>query len=116
MTSEIELNLNYCTRSAFEDGETKHPQIIMKKLGIVYQKATVISVADQWWFWNCKNLPKKLPIYLAELDINMDEFFTETQEQTTGNLISNPKIFIDDIEVCCKPGSASYQPGSPYKI
>ncbi len=41
-----------------------HPQEIMKKLGITYQHATPQSIADQWWFWNCENLPKELPPYL----------------------------------------------------
>ena len=100
------MNLRYCMRSAFDAGATEHPQIVMEKLGITYQKATTHSVADQWWFWNCKNAPNKLPYYLTKLDINMDEFFKETHEQTTGNLIDNPKILIEGVEISCKPGNA----------
>lgn len=46
---------------------TKHPQTIMKELGITYQKSTPQSIADQWWFWNCENIPPVLPDYLTEM-------------------------------------------------
>jgi hypothetical protein len=42
----------------------------MRELGITYQHATPQSVGDQWWFWNCRNLPDKLPEYLTELNID----------------------------------------------
>lgn len=38
-----------------------HPQTLMKRLGITYQHATPQSMADQWWFWNCSNIPDPLP-------------------------------------------------------
>lgn len=44
-----------------------HPQKVMKELGITYQHATPQMIADQWWFWNCENLPTELPEYLDEL-------------------------------------------------
>lgn len=47
-----------------------HPQEIMKRLGITYQHATPQSVYDQWWFWNCENLPETLPPYLEIADLN----------------------------------------------
>jgi len=47
--------------------ENRHPQIVMASLGITYQHATPQSIGDQWWFWNCENLPDKLPGYLGEL-------------------------------------------------
>jgi hypothetical protein len=55
---------------AFNNTEMKHPQEIMKELGITYQYATPQSIADQWWFWNCDNIPNPLPDYLAELDLD----------------------------------------------
>lgn len=51
-----------------------HPLKQMKELGIIYQHATPQSICDQWWFWNCENIPDELPEYLSELDtdpINM---------------------------------------------
>lgn len=46
---------------------TEHAQKVMASLGITYQHATPQSMADQWWFWNCENLPAELPPYLSEL-------------------------------------------------
>jgi hypothetical protein len=40
----------------------------MKQLGITYQHATPQSIGDQWWFWNCENIPATLPGYLEEAD------------------------------------------------
>lgn len=48
----------------------KHPQLIMEELGITYQHVTPQSLFDQIWFWNCENLPEKLPIYLSPLNCN----------------------------------------------
>lgn len=42
-------------------GETKHAQERMRELGIIYQHATPQSIGDQWWFWNCENIPNELP-------------------------------------------------------
>ena len=44
-----------------------HPQEVMKKLGITYRYAVPQSMADQWWFFNCENVPDKLPDYMLEL-------------------------------------------------
>lgn len=46
----------------------KHPELVMKRLGIIYQYATPQSMGDQWWFWNCENIPTQLPEYLSELN------------------------------------------------
>lgn len=40
---------------------TKHAQLIMKELGITYQIAVPQSMGDQWWFFNCENVPDPLP-------------------------------------------------------
>ena len=47
-----------------------HPQKSMKELGINYQHATPQSMGDQWWFWNCENLPEALPPFLTEMDVD----------------------------------------------
>ncbi len=65
------MHLRYCMMTAILDcGINKHPQKVMKELGIVYQHATPQSVGDQWWFWNCEETPAKLPKYLTELNID----------------------------------------------
>ncbi len=48
----------------------EHPQLEMKKLGIIYQYVTPQSILDEWWFWNCENVPNPLPEYLEVLNIN----------------------------------------------
>lgn len=49
---------------------TGHPQQVMKELGITYQYATPQSLGDQWWFWNCENVPEMLPKGITELNID----------------------------------------------
>lgn len=46
------------------------PKKAMKELGITYQEATPQSMGDQWWFWNCQNLPEKLPPFLTDLGLD----------------------------------------------
>ena len=46
-----------------------HPQVVMRELRITYQHATPQSITDQWWFWNCENVPDPLPKYLDPLDV-----------------------------------------------
>lgn len=48
---------------------TEHAQKIMADLGITYQIATPQSISDEWWFWNCENVPDPLPPFLSELKI-----------------------------------------------
>ena len=50
-------------------GVSKHAQAVMRDLGITYQVATPQSLGDQWWFWNCKNVPDQLPSFLSVLDV-----------------------------------------------
>ncbi len=60
-------HLRYCMYMAPMD---KHPQTVMRELGIKYQHSTPQSMADQWWFWNCEvPAPVVLPGFLSELKI-----------------------------------------------
>ena len=63
----MSTHLKFDLRTAYEAGATEHPQEVMKKLGITYQDATPQSISDQWWFWNCENIPKKKLKYLSIL-------------------------------------------------
>jgi len=56
--------------SAWDAGEKRHAQEVMKELGITYQHSTPQSLGDQWWFWNCEGIPEKLPPYITELNVN----------------------------------------------
>ena len=49
-------------------GYDEHPQQTMKRLGITYQHSTPQSMGDQWWFWNCENVPEPLPEHFSILD------------------------------------------------
>ena len=62
------MHLRLCYHSAYYAGEKDHAQVIMKKLGITYQHSTPQSIGDQWWFWNCENVPDELPEYLTVAD------------------------------------------------
>lgn len=42
----------------------------MKRLGITYQHATPQSMGDQWWFWNCDNIPEEIPDHIEELNLD----------------------------------------------
>lgn len=44
--------------------EYKHPQKIMKDLGIEYELGVPQSIADCWQFFNCSNIPDNLPNYI----------------------------------------------------
>jgi hypothetical protein len=64
-------HLRYCMMGAFIDcNEGRHPQLVMRELGITYQHSTPKSMGDQWWFWNCENIPEELPEYLTDLNLN----------------------------------------------
>jgi hypothetical protein len=68
------MHLRYCVMTAgIKCNETRHPQIVMRELGIAYQHATPQSICDQWWFWNCVDLPAGLPGYLSPLALNPHE-------------------------------------------
>ena len=68
------MHLRYWCLSSLEDfhleklkAQSGHPQHVMEALGITYQHATPQSICDQWWFWNCENVPQELPNFLTEL-------------------------------------------------
>jgi len=65
------MHLRYDLIAATYSNESRHPQQVMRDLGITYQHATPQSMADQWWFWNCQNIPTAtLPDYITELDVD----------------------------------------------
>lgn len=65
------IHLRYDLMGAhMECGETRHAQAVMEELGITYQHATPQSMVDQWWFWNCENIPDQLPKYITRLNVD----------------------------------------------
>jgi len=71
------MNLRYRVWPSMKEEQLNmvrgNPQVVMKELGITYQLATSQSIADQWWFWNCENVPDPLPEYLKELNLTPRE-------------------------------------------
>lgn len=49
-------------------GYNEHPQQTMERFGITYQHATPQTMGDQWWFWNCENIPDPLPEHIDILN------------------------------------------------
>lgn len=64
------MNLKFCINTAMDLNVLDHPQRVMSELGISYIHSTPQSIADQWWFWGCKNVPEVLPDYLSEFNLN----------------------------------------------
>ena len=61
--------LHFCMLTAGIDcKENRHPQLVMRELGITYQHSVPQSISDSWEFWNCENVPAELPPYLALRD------------------------------------------------
>jgi hypothetical protein len=77
--------------TAFKLDVNNHPQEIMKDLGITYQHCTPQSISDEWWFWNCKNIPTILPEYLCILDINPTDCIGWGLSEQKANEIINYK-------------------------
>lgn len=64
---------HYCHHCFSENINQLHPYEVIKQLNIMFQLATPQTLGNQWWFWNCYNLPETLPVYMAELDITSRE-------------------------------------------
>ena len=54
--------------AAYNNLEQDHPVKVMEDLGITYQHRTPQSMGNQWWFWNCENIPQDLPPFLELAD------------------------------------------------
>ena len=61
------MNLEYDMQGAEMSGEKRPPYIVMKELGIIYEKSLVQSLYDVFWYYNCTNIPENLPDYITEL-------------------------------------------------
>lgn len=64
------MHLRYDMIGAHYSGENRHPQVVMKELGLSYQHATPQSIGDQWWFWNVQGDLSNLPEYLGDLELD----------------------------------------------
>ena len=62
----LQIDLIALTRT----NDKRHAQEVMKDLGIIYLYAVPQSLYDSWWFFNCSNIPDKLPDFVEELKVN----------------------------------------------
>ena len=53
-----------------ECSEFRHALIVMNELGIKYTHKTPQTMGEQWWFWNCENIPFPLPKFITTLDLD----------------------------------------------
>ena len=60
------MNLSYSmTAATFQHNEKRHPQEVIKALGIEYEQAECFAIADHWVFYNCRNVPDELPAFIT---------------------------------------------------
>ena len=69
----MKRNIVFCELAASAVGENRHPQIVMRDLGVSWLLSTPQSISNQWWFWCCNGLPEPLPEYLRDLKIEPRE-------------------------------------------
>ena len=72
--------------------ENRHAQVVMKELGITYQHSTPQSMGNQFWFWNCDNIPDELPRYLTILDVDPMEVIGFGLSRDQAESIKNYKL------------------------
>ena len=77
----LRYSLMYGMLESEKDAPTDHPEVVMQMLGITYQHATPQPIGDQWWFWNCKNVPNLLPPFLGLLDLDQAEWIRDDEEE-----------------------------------
>lgn len=85
------MHLKYCLMTANMGGEMRHAQEVLKELGVTYQHATPQSLYDSWWFWNCQNVPDKLPKYLTELTVKPHDAIGYGLDKQTADAIEGGK-------------------------
>lgn len=67
-------HLRYDLYTAPDNGEHRHPQAVMKSLGITYAHAVPQSLGDQWWFLDCENIPAALPPHITPMTLTDEEY------------------------------------------
>lgn len=66
------MNLSYSmTAAIFQHNEKRHPQEVIKALGIEYDRAECFATSDHWVFYNCRNVPEELPAFISRFEENV---------------------------------------------
>ena len=59
------MEIRYCMlTAAFDHEESRHPQEVLRSLGIEWDEAIPQSLFDCWIFKGCINVPDNIPSYL----------------------------------------------------
>lgn len=66
------LRYSYLT-AGYDYNEVRHAQTVMKEIGIKYQISVPQIMGDQWWFFNCENIPENLPGYITDLNLSAEQ-------------------------------------------
>lgn len=61
------VHLRFDLYGAWDKDETRHPQEVMKSLGITYRYGVPQSLYDCWWFLDCQNVSRTLPTFIKEM-------------------------------------------------
>lgn len=59
-------HLRYRIDVAYHADEMRHPETVLKELGITYEAAIPQSMGEQWWLFNCQ-YTSELPKYIEEM-------------------------------------------------
>ena len=58
----------------YTEEKTWNDTIQAKDLGITYDKSVPQTIADQTWYFNCKNVPEELPNGWSVLKGDLEQF------------------------------------------
>ena len=61
-------------RMALGNDDVQQAQNRMEDLGISYGRAYPVPMIDEWWFFDCENIPAELPHYLRPLDVDPNNY------------------------------------------
>ena len=71
------INLKYDYYSAIDHGQHRHAIDAMYDLGIEFEHSVPQSLIDEYWFFNCSNVPDKLPEYISILQADPRDWITK---------------------------------------
>jgi hypothetical protein len=71
------MNLVYDVLKAVECKEQRHPQAVVKELGIKYKYSKAYTTADKWVFNDCTNIPSTLPIFIKDEPMKDNEAYAK---------------------------------------
>ena len=59
------IHLRYDVLGAHYSRESRHPEVVIKELGIEYKIAIPQSMAEQWWLFDCNDT--ELPSFITTM-------------------------------------------------